>query len=79
MNVQVHPHTLLYLAKSGSQLFGIQTPSSDLDLKGLFLPTRSSLYLQTAPHQFSFDTKSSGVERKNTAQDVDAKIGRAHV
>jgi len=74
MNVQVHPHTLLYLAKSGSQLFGIQTPSSDLDLKGLFLPTRSSLYLQTAPHQFSFDTKSSGVERKNTAQDVDATV-----
>jgi|GEM_PF-311184 len=74
MNIQVQPHTLLYVAKSGSQLFGTQTPSSDLDLKGLFLPTRSSLYLQTAPSQFSFDTKSSGQERKNTADDVDATV-----
>ena len=74
MNIQVHPHTLLYLAKSGSQLFGTQTPSSDLDLKGLFLPTRSSLYLQTAPAQLGFDSKGSGAERKNTAQDVDATV-----
>ena len=74
MNIQVFPHTLLYLAKSGSQLFGTQTPSSDLDLKGLFLPTRSSLYLQTAPSQFSFDSKNSGQSRKNTAQDVDATL-----
>ncbi len=74
MDIQVHPHTLLYLARSGSQLFGTQTPSSDLDLKGVFLPTRASLYLQTAPAQLSFDTKSSGQDRKNTAQDVDATV-----
>jgi RNA repair pathway DNA polymerase beta family len=72
--IDVAPHKLLYLAKSGSKLFGSDTPKSDLDVKGVFLPTRESLYLQTAPQQFSANTNPSDSERKNTVEDVDVTV-----
>jgi hypothetical protein len=72
--IDVHPHRLLYLAKSGSQLFGTATPRSDLDVKGVFLPTKASLYLQNAPQQFTANTNPSDSERKNTLEDVDVTV-----
>jgi hypothetical protein len=72
--IDVAPHKLLYLAKSGSQLFGTNTPRSDLDVKGVFLPTHESLYLQTAPQQFSANTNPSDSARKNTVEDVDVTV-----
>jgi RNA repair pathway DNA polymerase beta family len=72
--IDVSPHQLLYVAKSGSQLFGTATPSSDLDVKGVFLPSKASLYLQTAPQQFSANTNPSDSERKNTLDDVDITV-----
>lgn len=65
-------HPLLYLAKSGSHLFGTDTPSSDLDIKGLFLPTKSSLYLQNSPRQFSNNSNLS--DQKNTKEDTDVTV-----
>jgi RNA repair pathway DNA polymerase beta family len=72
--IDVSPHTLLYLAKSGSRLFGTDTPTSDLDLKGVFLPSRESLIWQTAPQQFTSNTNSSGSGLKNSNEDVDATV-----
>jgi hypothetical protein len=72
--IEVAPHKLLYLAKSGSQLFGTATPKSDLDVKGVFLPSKESLYLQTAPQQFSANTNPSDSARKNTVEDVDVTV-----
>ena len=72
--IDVAPHHLLYVALSGSKLFGSDTPQSDLDVKGLFLPCRESLYLQTAPQQFSDSTNPSDSERKNTVADVDVTV-----
>ncbi|NJK45645.1 MAG: hypothetical protein HC933_16475 [Pleurocapsa sp. SU_196_0] len=54
--------------------FGTATPSSDLDVKGVFLPTRASLYLQNAPQQFTANTNPSDSERKNTLDDVDVTV-----
>ena len=72
--IDVNPHTLLYLARSGSQLFGTATPNSDLDVKGVFLPSRESLYLQTAPQQFTRNTNNSGSGLKNSSDDVDVTV-----
>ncbi len=70
--IDVQPHKLVYLSKSGSYLFGSNTPKSDLDVKGLFLPSRSSLYLQNAPQQFSQNTNNSNA--KNSSEDVDVTV-----
>lgn len=72
--IDTSPHKLLYLAKSGSQLFGTATPTSDLDVKGVFLPSRESLYLQSAPQQFTRNTNNSGSGMKNSSDDVDVTV-----
>ena len=72
--IDVAPHSPLYLALSGSRLFGSDTPKSDVDVKGVFLPSKESLYLQTAPQQFSSNTNPSDSERKNTVSDVDVTV-----
>jgi RNA repair pathway DNA polymerase beta family len=72
--IDVSPHTLLYLAKSGSQLFGTHTPKSDLDVKGVFLPNLESLILQTSPQQFTSNTNDSGTGLKNSSEDVDVTV-----
>ena len=72
--IDVAPHSLLYVALSGSRLFGSDSPLSDLDVKGVFLPSKESLYLQTAPQQFSENTNPSDSERKNTVADVDVTV-----
>jgi hypothetical protein len=74
LNVVPAPHELLYLAKSGSQLFGTQTPTSDLDVKGIFLPTQTSLLLQHAPEHFTQNTNHSASGQKNAADDVDVTV-----
>jgi RNA repair pathway DNA polymerase beta family len=70
--IDVNPHKLVYLSKSGSHLFGSNTPKSDLDVKGLFLPSVQSLYLQNAPQQFSMNTNNSNA--KNSSEDVDVTV-----
>lgn len=72
--LNVEPHMLLLVAKSGSQLFGTATPSSDLDVKGVFLPSKESLYLQRAPQQFTQNTNPSDSGTKNQADDVDITV-----
>jgi hypothetical protein len=72
--LDVLPHKMLLLAKSGSQLFGTATPQSDLDVKGVFLPSKESLYLQQAPQQFSHNTNPSDSGVKNQAEDVDVTV-----
>ena len=42
--------TLLYLTMFGSQLYGTSTGSSDVDIRGIFLPSQKSLVLQDAKH-----------------------------
>jgi hypothetical protein len=72
--LEIQPHTMLLVAKSGSQLFGTATPSSDLDVKGVFLPSKESLYLQRAPQQFTQNTNPSDSGTKNQADDIDITI-----
>lgn len=56
----------------GSHLYGLQTPSSDKDYKGIYLPTRESLLLGNYPRSYSSSTGND--KSKNTKDDVDEDI-----
>lgn len=62
--------TSLVEIKFGSHLYGTATPASDLDLKGVHLPTARDLLLQRVKGVISTTTKADERER-NTAADVD--------
>lgn len=64
--------TLLYLTEFGSVLYGTNTPSSDTDLKGIYLPSIKSVLLDQAPETIVHNT--SGKDVRNTADDVDITL-----
>lgn len=57
----------------GSHLYGTETPESDLDLKGLYLPTAREIVLGTYKETISHSRKKKSCER-NTKEDVDIEI-----
>jgi hypothetical protein len=59
-----------------SHLYGLNTPESDVDYKGIFLPDLDDLLLMKAPKHIS---KSSGNNNsKNTSEDTDDEIYSLH-
>ena len=64
--------TLLYLTEFGSVLYGTNTPSSDTDLKGIYLPSIKSALLYQAPETIVHNT--SGKDVRNTSDDVDITL-----
>ena len=64
--------TLLYLTEFGSVLYGTNTPSSDTDLKGIYLPSIKSALLDQAPDTIVHNT--SGKDVRNTSDDVDITL-----
>lgn len=53
----------------GSHMYGLNTPTSDKDYKGLFIPHPSEIVLGTAKKNVSFSSGNSG--SKNSVDDVD--------
>ena len=45
---------LVFVTKYGSQLYGTNGPASDVDIRGVFLPTREDLLLARAPQHYVF-------------------------
>lgn len=65
--------SLLFLTLFGSTLYGTETPGkSDVDIRGIFLPSKESLALNTAPKSLHYSTGSG--ERRNTFADVDIDL-----
>ena len=64
--------TVLYVTKSGSGLYGTNTPTSDLDYLGIFLPSKDSMYLGRPPKFIKLDTNPSN--EANTSDDVDIHL-----
>ena len=65
--------SLLFLTLFGSSLYGTETPGkSDVDIRGIFLPSKESLALNSAPRSLHYSTGSG--ERRNTAADVDIDL-----
>ena len=64
---------MVFLTVFGADLYGsARQESSDLDLRGLFLPTLESLVLGTAPKSIHQTTGQS--DRRNQAEDVDIDL-----
>lgn len=67
---------LIVKMKFGSHLYGTDTPDSDVDYKGVFLPTQKEILLNRIPKCRSFST---GDDRsKNNPDDVDEEIYSLH-
>ncbi len=54
-------HQLIVLSIAGSQMYGTNTPASDKDFLGIYMPTREQLFLNNYPKQASYP-KSSGLD-----------------
>ena len=63
---------LLYLCLFGSHLYGTSTSDSDIDMRGLFLPSSRSLALQEA--KTSLHDSTGDDESRNSAEDVDIDL-----
>lgn len=58
--------------KFGSHLYGTDTPNSDLDIKGIYLPTARQIVLGTYSEVINISRKKEDKER-NTKDDTDAE------
>ena len=68
-----HGATLLFLTLFGSTLYGTATPgTSDMDVRGIFLPSPESLAVNKAPKSLHFSTGNH--DRRNAAEDVDIDL-----
>lgn len=64
---------VIFECRTGSHLFGTNTPASDEDFQGVFLPaSRDLMGLGTCPTEFSMNEKTTAGER-NGVGDVDRK------
>jgi hypothetical protein len=66
-------HKLLYLCVFGSHLYGTNSENSDMDYKGIFLPSRRSCILGTSPKSYTWNSKENSNE-KNTSEDIDVQL-----
>jgi hypothetical protein len=62
--------------KFGSHLYGTDTPNSDLDYKGIFMPSKREIYLGNIPKSLTFNTKTGS--GKNTNEDKDEEYYSLH-
>ncbi len=62
--------------KFGSHLYGTDTPESDTDIKGIFLPSKRQIYLGQIPKSYNMST--GGETSKNTKKDIDTEIFSLH-
>ena len=63
----------------GSHLYGTDTPESDKDYKGVFMPTREDVLLGRIPKSINESTKpKAGNGEKNTKDDIDTERFSIH-
>jgi hypothetical protein len=62
--------------KFGAHLYGTATSESDLDYKGIFLPTKEQLLLGRVPKSHNFSTGKD--DSRNTKNDVDTELYSLH-
>ena len=67
---------LIVKMKFGSHLYGTNTDDSDVDYKGIFLPSRKEILLNSVPKCRSFSTNND--LKKNNPDDIDEDIYSLH-
>jgi len=74
---QIKKLNIIALMQGGSQVYGCDTKDSDIDLKGIFLPSKEQIYLGRIPRNISLTTKKNK-DDKNTAEDIDVELFSIH-
>ena len=69
---------LIVLMEFGSKLYGTDTPESDMDFKGIYLPTKNQILLNRIPKSVSYRTKPDKKDEKNTKDDIDCQVFSLH-
>lgn len=69
---------LILLTKAGSNLYNLDTEDSDLDIKGLFFPSKKSLLIGDRRDNYGQYTTSKEDNKKNNKDDVDIEIWSVH-
>ena len=70
---------LIVLMKFGSHLYGMDTPESDTDYKGIYLPTKLQILRNQIPKSVSYKTKHTKEEGvRNGKDDIDLQIFSLH-
>jgi len=64
-----HNATVIYVTVSGSKLYGTDTPDSDTDLKGIFIPDINDVLLKKDLKVYTRDTNNT--KEKNSSEDID--------
>lgn len=63
------PNQIIISSQFGSHLYGLNTPESDVDYKGIFMPTKRQVLLQQVPKSEKWSTGDNN--SSNTSQDKD--------
>lgn len=63
---------LLFKAYHGSHLYGLNTAKSDVDYKGIVIPSKEEIKNNTAPATCYDDSSQKAKNQKNTSADTDA-------
>ena len=75
-NLLKEDEKLLYLTYFGSQLYGMSNKDSDLDFKGIFLPSKKDLLLMN--QRKSINWKTGDDTDKNSSEDIDIELWSLH-
>lgn len=65
------PQTIIVEAVAGSNLFGTNTPQSDTDYKGVYLPDPADILLQNVKNSISI--KTNNTDSRNNCTDIDCE------
>lgn len=68
---------LIVKMQFGSHLYGTNTLDSDVDYKGIFMPSKKQIFLGRIPKSYNQTTKKNN-DRKNTSGDTDTEIYSLH-
>jgi len=63
--------------KFGSHLYGTNTPQSDTDYKGVYLPSLREVYTGKYKEHISYNT-NTGSDEKNSKEDIDYEVYSLH-
>lgn len=76
MEIQIRMNKIL-TTTFGSHIYGTDTPKSDTDIKGIFIPDAQDILLCKAPKNVTTNTKADD-SLKNTSSDVDTEYFAVH-
>ena len=75
-NIEKQDRQLLVVMKFGSHLYGTNTSKSDLDYKGVFIPSKKEVFLNEIEHTINYSSGNN--ESKNSSDDLDIELYSIH-